>query len=379
MYGCFYDCTDAPGCETDSSSDALNCGSCGYNCSIPLVHATAECVESQCSIFACDDGYINCEDGDLDGCQIHSAVDIFNCGGCGNDCTNNENYVTVNNVLCINGFCDYDNCTDGNLDCDGDRTTFCETPMDATNCGCGVDCSILQPNSNPFCNLTVGNCTVDAGCNSASWGDCTNAPGCETDLDSDPLNCGQCGYNCSKWVLHSDPDCQSGYCYLDICDVGFDNCDDDGGNGCETDLNSIYSCGICGNDCTSADYFDSAINVTCSNGACNYSICAAGYLDCDGFRDTYCEVPMDETNCGSCDNQCQLPNTDPFCDLTIGGGTCTTDSGDKCQEEYADCNDLYSDGCEIQTSSDPLNCGACGSPCDDLSSPNCMFSECMGD
>jgi len=218
--------------------------------------------------------------------------------------------------------------------------------------------------------VTIGNCTLEQGCYTQNR-DCTDAPGCETFIDEDPMNCGGCGQNCS-YILHSDPYCQSGVCTLDICDPGYDNCDDNGNNGCESDLSSIYTCTGCGTDCTQAPYAYTVLNVTC-NVTCSYDRCSFGYLDCDGFPDDYCEVSMDEFNCGTCGTQCALQNAYPYCDVSLGA--CTTGGG--CYDGFGDCNNDASDGCETDLSSSDANCGTCNSPCEELSNPHCQDSECV--
>ncbi|APR81047.1 Hypothetical protein A7982_06394 [Minicystis rosea] len=86
--------------------------------------------------------------------------------------------------------------------------------------------------------------------------------------------------------------CADGPC---VCVGGFDDCDGDEDNGCETDLSSSAShCGACGSSCD---------NGTCSGGVCT---CAEGFVDCDGNASNGCEarLDIDLQNCGACDHDC---------------------------------------------------------------------------
>lgn len=80
-------------------------------------------------------------------------------------------------------------------------------------------------------------------------GDCDGIAenGCEIDLRTDVSNCGECGVTCSG---HAAVACVAGVCEVQTCDAGFSDCDDDGQNGCETDIDSSDEhCGACGRDC----------------------------------------------------------------------------------------------------------------------------------
>jgi hypothetical protein len=71
--------------------------------------------------------------------------------------------------------------------------------------------------------------------------------GCELDIRSDVANCGACGTVCAATgTVHTS--CVGGVC-TPQCDGAHDNCDKDGKNGCEADLNSAATCGACGHSC----------------------------------------------------------------------------------------------------------------------------------
>ena len=68
------------------------------------------------------------------------------------------------------------------------------------------------------------------------------------DLLADPMNCGTCGRQCV--FRNGEGLCNAGNCQVTACNPGFDDCDGNPDNGCETDLAmSASHCGACGNRC----------------------------------------------------------------------------------------------------------------------------------
>jgi hypothetical protein len=90
--------------------------------------------------------------------------------------------------------------------------------------------------------------------------DCDDlVPGCETDLAHDPNNCNGCGITCE--TKNGYPGCSEGNCKTGGCKVGFDDCDGDVKNGCETNtLLSDTDCGGCRRPCPSG--------MACDHGRC---------------------------------------------------------------------------------------------------------------
>ena len=108
--------------------------------------------------YKCRPGWGDCRDGDSDepsgvanyhigedGCEtnIHEGqrlddYTILNCGACNATC--NPQHVTK--ATCENSVCSYEVCSDGYIDCDGDKTNGCETQLGtAENCSvCGHTC-----------------------------------------------------------------------------------------------------------------------------------------------------------------------------------------------------------------------------------------------
>ena len=327
------DCDGLPGCESDTDTDLLNCGGCGNDCSngvcigglcycpadtanttacavgIPLVQTlVGDTVTPACGSTCAGNISVTCgatglwgpvdesacgctppmADCDLliPGCETNTDTDLLNCGGCGNDCSNG---------VCIGGLC------------------YCTAfPYDTASCGVGV----------PFPQTLVGN-TATPGCGSTCsgllsatcgatglWGpvdesgcgcppplaDCDLLPGCETDTDTDLLNCGGCGNDCSNGV------CIGGLCY------------------CAAFPYDTTSCGL------GVPFPQTLVGDTATPG-CGSS--------CAGLLSATCGAtglwsPVDESSCG-------------------------------CPPPLADCDLLP--GCETDTSTDPNNCGSCGNVC----------------
>ncbi len=88
------DCDGAPGCETDSTSDADNCGACAHTCGT-LNTDSVSCETSACA-FTCTDPYRHCSTDDTSGCETNVGTDSDNCGSCGHSCLGG---------LCVSGNC----------------------------------------------------------------------------------------------------------------------------------------------------------------------------------------------------------------------------------------------------------------------------------
>lgn len=177
--------------------------------------------------------------------------------------------------------------------------------------------------------------------------------GCNTVADCDP-------------VANGHAICSASTCVIDSCDAGYANCDMNYSTGCETDIDtSMMNCGGCSQECAP----DHATG-QCSGGTCMLSFCDPGYGDCDLDISNGCEVntSSDVQNCGTCNAVCSVPNATPTC---LAGG-CAVDS---CNVGYSDCDSQAGNGCEVNTNSDPVNCGVCNNLCPPFA-PNCVFGSC---
>ena len=69
------------------------------------------------------------------------------------------------------------------------------------------------------------------------------------------------------------------------------------------------------------------------------------------------DTKNDPANCGGCALACSLPNATAYCaSSACAVGPCTAG--------YANCNNVASDGCEVNLNTDANHCGACGNACD---------------
>ena len=90
----------------------------------------------------------------------------------------------------------------------------------------------------------------DGGC-TAPFADCNGNPadGCETDTSRDLAHCGRCGDPCGAMAPNAGPACVASTCTV-ACEDGFDDCDDDLDNGCETPTaRDELNCGGCDVTC----------------------------------------------------------------------------------------------------------------------------------
>jgi hypothetical protein len=146
---------------------------------------------------------------------------------------------------------------------------------------------------------------------------------------------------------------------------GYFDCDNNPNNGCEVAISADpNNCGSCGHVCFAPNAVSS-----CSGGGCVIAECSPGYADCNRIYSDGCEVNVQSnvTNCGSCGTVCVVFNGTPSCQ----GGGCHIAG---CNAGFADCDNNYNNGCETNVSSNTVNCGACGVVC---SAPNAT-SACTG-
>lgn len=118
------------------------------------------------------------------------------------------------------------------------------------------------------------------------YGDCDGyvENGCETVLTTSD-NCGACGKACER--DHASAYCDHvGQCRFESCDAGWGNCDGDVYNGCETSLNTVDYCGRCNRSCKSLPQVATA---RCEEGACVVEQCEEGYQECDADPTNGCE------------------------------------------------------------------------------------------
>ncbi|MBK8255919.1 MAG: hypothetical protein IPK82_25040 [Polyangiaceae bacterium] len=353
------DNNDANGCEVNTDSSVGNCGACGNTCVV--ANGTPACATGQCLVASCNSGFANCDNNAANGCEVNLNTSVGNCGACGNVCD-----LPNANEGCSAGSCTVASCLTGFANCDNSAANGCEVNLNTSvgNCGaCGNTCNIA--NANEAC--VSGACTI-ASCN-APFANCDNLlnNGCEVNTDSSVANCGACGSPCT--TPNGTPACSSGQCLVSACNAGFANCDGVVSNGCEINTNTnVGNCGSCGNVCNLANATEA-----CSAGACAVASCDAGFANCDNQAANGCEINLQNSvgNCGSCGNVCNLANANEAC----VSGSCGIAT---CNAPFDNCDGIVSNGCEVNTDSNVANCGACGSPCvTPNGTPACSTGQCL--
>ncbi len=186
----FQDCDHNPadGCEINTQNDPNNCGGCGTKCSI--ANGTAACMNGMCVVGTCNPGFTDCDGNPANGCEVDTGADPSNCGTCGHICG-----IANGTAGCTSGSCTVAACNPGFQDCDHSPVDGCEvnTAGDPNNCGgCNHQCFV----ANGTAGCSASNCTV-ASC-SPGFGDCNHNPadGCETNTTGDANNCNGCGTVC---------------------------------------------------------------------------------------------------------------------------------------------------------------------------------------
>ncbi|MBL8604803.1 MAG: hypothetical protein JNK72_22945 [Myxococcales bacterium] len=356
----FGDCDTnaANGCETNIQTSTSHCGTCGSACAMPS-NGAAACTMGSCGIAMCGAGFADCDGNTSNGCETNTQTSATHCGACGAECRLNNATAS-----CAAGACAVATCTTGFANCDNNAANGCEvnTRGDVNNCGaCGTVCA--ASNGTPSCN--AGACTVGSCNDGFANCDSNNANGCETNTQTDTNNCGACRNTCN--LANASSVCRGGSCAIGTCNAGFADCDGNAANGCETNTNtSLSACGMCGRVCNTANG-----TPVCTNGACGVGACDTGFANCDNNAANGCEVVVqsDIRNCGSCGRVCPTPsNGSAVCTLgQCGIGTCTSGT--------ADCDNNTANGCETNTNTSVLNCGACGRTCPTL--PNAS-TTCTG-
>ncbi len=325
----------ANGCETDTRASLSNCGACGAACN-PM-NGSGACVGGRCAITACNDGFGDCDINPANGCETDLNASAANCGACGSACAAQNATAS-----CVAGRCAVGACNMGFGDCDMNPTNGCEadTRTSDSNCGaCGAVCAL--PNATTSC--VEGACTLGA-CRDG-FGDCDMNPanGCEANLQGDAAHCGACPTACV--IANGMPSCTAGRCVVGMCNAGFADCDMNPANGCETDLSSSsQSCGACGRVCASGQI--------CSAGTCRTG-CASGLTMCGASCvDTRASV----SNCGGCGRACPARNN---ASASCVNGAC----GVVCNTNFGNCDGESMNGCETDLRTSTRSCGACGRTC----------------
>ena len=170
----------------------------------------------------------------------------------------------------VAGFSAEDFCVDS--DADGHRDEACG----------GDDCD----DGNPFISPTA-----EESCNGLDE-NCDGVPDEAFDLERDPANCGECGFNCQPALV-----CWDAQCVLD-CPEELLRC----GQACVDPASDGEHCGECDLACVFAH---AAGN--CLAGQCQMGSCEVGWVNLDGQMDSGCEyacVASGSESCNGLDDDC---------------------------------------------------------------------------
>jgi hypothetical protein len=342
---CPYGWSCCGGACRNTLTDVASCGACGLAC-----EAGGECWNGVCGNGRCPDGFAECDGEASNGCETATVANPENCGRCRVACASN---------FCSGGVCTTMGCPQGFADCNQREGDQCEASLGSVeNCVmCGRRCSDV--NGEPACN--PDGCAIDCD---DDYEDCDGDvdTGCETHTADDVDHCGDCDTVCTN--QHGTTRCNEGECQP-RCAQGFEDCDGDASNGCETNTeSSLANCGGCGDVCRPSN-----ATGACEDGVC-VSDCEAGFADCDGSAENGCEVDLaSPETCGSCSQRCSDAGGTPSCD----DGVCSI----VCDASHQDCLNGPVDGCETNVDISPTNCGVCGNVCaSSVGIPECSNGVC---
>ncbi len=348
--------TNCNGACVDLQSNNANCGICGNICGAGNRCQTARCV------LDCAAGLTECS-----GTCVNLVTSEMHCGRCGNACPVRANAL----VTCASNACGF-TCANGFADVNRDAADGCEVNLNTslTNCGTpGTICPTSVTNGRSQC--LSGRCVVACTAGFIDL-DGLSANGCEINTTTDRNNCGARGNNCAAGTT-----CCGGAC-VDL-QSNSANCGGCGtactgssvcvlgrctglcpvswpmcGGACVDQSSSTEHCGRCGNSCPSAANSYAA----CQSGACAMGRCYGGFGNCNGNSADGCEVNTtnDPRNCGACGNACPSgPNSAATCGFYGCGLVCTAG--------FRSCDANPANGCETNVNTDRNNCGGCGWAC----------------
>jgi hypothetical protein len=238
--------------------------------------------------------------------------------GCGDGCSSCSLGPFATGAACEAATCKIASCESGRFDCNKDVTDGCETNIrtDPGNCGqCGKVCDATAP----FCS--DGDCVLTCPVGT------TECSGACVDTTTDPEHCSACDNACA-FGPNSTPTYNGSTCGL-TCNMNFSRCgESDPTKGCPFNTTSdAKACGEKCVDCTAS--LPKGTVASCGSGTCNYS-CTAGLHDCstktnktDGCT---CQIgdkvnpgPHHCTEKGTC---CAKPKASCGADLPCCAGTC---------------------------------------------------------
>ena len=331
-------------CKDVKSSDADNCGACGYKCAEhPVANAIAEgCVNGVCQ-YKCN----NIENVGSDNTAanircVDTSTDVNNCGKKGKKCESGQ--------VCVNSKCVQNTCTKPTeILCATEYGNTCKdvNSTDADNCGaCGYKCA-----DHPVANAEATGCVAGV-CQYKCTGSTNNVGENNTaasircvDTSTDVNNCGGKGKKCESGEV-----CVDSKCVKNSCDAPLVLCSTATGNDCiDIKSNNPNNCGACGYKCADHPVANASSN-KCNGGQCVYD-CVNGYVN-KGTGNTASAIQCVKDGCTD-DSDCSPNGLVCFNKKCV---ECTASSHKKCDDQGFVCNSA-TNTCVECTANDSQKCG----------------------
>lgn len=134
--GADQDCDGRIDEDFDLQADPMHCGACGTVCPATGDRVARGVCESGLCTFECRTGFGDCNRDAADGCETDTDSSMMHCGGCGDFCPSAGTFHATD-AVCSGGRCLL-SCDADWGDCDGDRSTGCETNLRVTRMHCGA-------------------------------------------------------------------------------------------------------------------------------------------------------------------------------------------------------------------------------------------------
>jgi hypothetical protein len=333
---------------------------CGPACGSCDLQKANQCIEGLCMCadeVACDVARACCDSGCKDLKQ-----DLNFCGSCTTDC--DVTVVGADGRSCLDGACQYTDCTENNYDCNSDETDGCEVSAGDTNCAaCDDDCT----NPNLYIHAATASC----------------------DLTGDPF--------CAITCVDGFGDCQA------------DDSDTPASLGCETAIDTDANCGGCADDNPDLDCANSALGLACIDDGLDGLTCGClTVADCDVATDQLCCgvvgkcEPRSRAHCTACGEGCTIITGGPSCVKEVGGWECQCVDDEDCQGGYdfseAECPPTNQCNCQggvscsstldemccyvdginkgcVNLNTDINNCGICDRVCSQIGDGACDVDQ----
>lgn len=218
----------------------------------------------------------------------------------------------------------------------------------------GVDATLAETGTGGEAGVPVTPPGAKCGVGGTCAGGLSCCDGICISTAADNNNCGACGKLCQEQG-NAERTCVAGKCSFKQCKAGFSDCNGTTDDGCEASTSEDpNNCGACGNKCPAA----ANTRAVCNGGKCGLAACDNQYKDCDNKSTNGCETNLqtDVNNCNACGAICTVANAKAKC----AAGACAIDT---CNADFKNCDNNPANGCERNTKTDPNHCGDCNQVC----------------